>query len=59
MQTAGHSLGITGGHCDENGFKPGLFDRRAGPGACRGPLPDQVRRRRDQDLCDRGRIVRR
>ena len=26
MQNAGHSLGITGGHCDENGFKPGLFD---------------------------------
>lgn len=24
--TAAHSLGITGGHCDENGFKPGLFD---------------------------------
>src|SRR5688572_22882360 len=26
MQTAGHSLGITGGHCDENGYRPGLFD---------------------------------
>ncbi|MGH7636354.1 MAG: amidohydrolase family protein [Gemmatimonadaceae bacterium] len=26
MQAAGHSLGITGGHCDENGFRPGLFD---------------------------------
>ncbi|HXH70016.1 MAG TPA: amidohydrolase family protein [Pyrinomonadaceae bacterium] len=26
MLTAAHSLGITGGHCDENGFKPGLFD---------------------------------
>lgn len=24
--TAAHSIGITGGHCDENGFKPGLFD---------------------------------
>ena len=24
--TAGHSLGITGGHCDENGFKPGVAD---------------------------------
>lgn len=23
---AGHSIGITGGHCDENGYKPGLFD---------------------------------
>lgn len=26
MITAGHSLGITGGHCDENGYKPGLAD---------------------------------
>lgn len=26
MQASGHSLGITGGHCDENGYKPGLFD---------------------------------
>ncbi|MGI8883497.1 MAG: amidohydrolase family protein, partial [Pyrinomonadaceae bacterium] len=26
MQTAGHSLGITGGHCDDNGFKPGVAD---------------------------------
>jgi imidazolonepropionase-like amidohydrolase len=26
MQTAGHSIGITGGHCDENGYKPGLRD---------------------------------
>lgn len=24
--TAAHSLGITGGHCDENGFKPGVAD---------------------------------
>lgn len=24
--TAAHAIGITGGHCDENGFKPGLFD---------------------------------
>ncbi len=24
--TAAHSIGITGGHCDENGFKPGLAD---------------------------------
>lgn len=23
---AGHSLGITGGHCDDNGFKPGAAD---------------------------------
>jgi imidazolonepropionase-like amidohydrolase len=25
METAGHAIGITGGHCDENGFKPGLL----------------------------------
>jgi imidazolonepropionase-like amidohydrolase len=25
METAGHALGITGGHCDENGYKPGLL----------------------------------
>ncbi len=27
MQSAGHSLGITGGHCDANGYRPGLMDR--------------------------------
>ena len=26
MLTAGHSIGITGAHCDENGYKPGLAD---------------------------------
>lgn len=26
MQVAGHAIGITGGHCDENGFRPGLMD---------------------------------
>ncbi len=26
IQTAAHSIGITGGHCDENGYKPGLAD---------------------------------
>ncbi len=26
IQAAAHSLGITGGHCDENNYKPGLFD---------------------------------
>jgi imidazolonepropionase-like amidohydrolase len=25
METAGHAIGITGGHCDENGYKPGLL----------------------------------
>jgi imidazolonepropionase-like amidohydrolase len=26
IQTGAHSLGITGGHCDENGYRPGMFD---------------------------------
>jgi imidazolonepropionase-like amidohydrolase len=26
MENAGHSFGITGGHCDENGYRPGLTD---------------------------------
>jgi imidazolonepropionase-like amidohydrolase len=26
IQPSGHSLGITGGHCDENNYKPGLAD---------------------------------
>ncbi|MES2178736.1 MAG: amidohydrolase family protein [Gemmatimonadota bacterium] len=26
MQNAGNSFGITGGHCDENGYRPGLMD---------------------------------
>ena len=26
IQSAGHSLGITGGHCDENNYRPGLID---------------------------------
>ena len=26
MQVAGHAIGITGGHCDENGYRPGLMD---------------------------------
>ncbi|MGE3465351.1 MAG: amidohydrolase family protein [Pyrinomonadaceae bacterium] len=34
---AGHSLGITGGHCDENGYKPGLFDGRIENGIANGP----------------------
>ena len=27
MEVAGHAIGITGGHCDENGFRPGLMER--------------------------------
>jgi imidazolonepropionase-like amidohydrolase len=41
MQTAGHSLGITGGHCDENAFRPGLADGSPRTGIADGP--DQVR----------------
>jgi len=41
MQNAGHSIGITGGHCDENGFKPGLMDGTIKEGIADGA--DQVR----------------
>jgi len=41
MQSAGHALGITGGHCDENGFKPGLMDGSPRTGIADGP--DQIR----------------
>jgi imidazolonepropionase-like amidohydrolase len=41
IQAAGHSIGITGGHCDENGFRPGLFDGDYRNGIADGP--DQIR----------------
>ncbi len=41
MQAAGHALGITGGHCDENGFRPGLMDGNPHNGVADGP--DQIR----------------
>jgi imidazolonepropionase-like amidohydrolase len=41
MQTGSHSLGITGGHCDENGFKPGLMDGDFKNGIA--DSPDQIR----------------
>jgi imidazolonepropionase-like amidohydrolase len=41
MLAAGHSIGITGGHCDENGYKPGLADGDYKTGIADGP--DQVR----------------
>ncbi len=41
MQAAGHSLGITGGHCDENGFKPGLMDKGVERGIANSP--DEIR----------------
>lgn len=34
---AGHSLGITGGHCDENGYKPGIADGSFRNGIADGP----------------------
>jgi imidazolonepropionase-like amidohydrolase len=41
MQSAAHSLGITGGHCDENGYRPGLMDGDIRSGIANGP--DEVR----------------
>ena len=41
MQSAAHSLGITGGHCDENGYRPGLMDGDVRSGIANGP--DEVR----------------
>lgn len=41
MQSAGHSLGITGGHCDTNGYRPGLFDRGVENGIANSP--DEIR----------------
>jgi imidazolonepropionase-like amidohydrolase len=41
MQTAAHSLGITGGHCDNNAFKPGMLERSIADGIANGP--DEIR----------------
>jgi imidazolonepropionase-like amidohydrolase len=41
MENAGHALGITGGHCDENGFRPGLI--RYGPEEGVADGADQIR----------------
>jgi imidazolonepropionase-like amidohydrolase len=41
MQNAGHALGITGGHCDENAFRPGLIQLGPAQGVADGP--DQIR----------------
>ena len=41
MQNSGHALGITGGHCDENGYRPGLIDGTFKEGIADGV--DQVR----------------
>ena len=37
MEAAGHAIGITGGHCDENAYKPGLFDNGLKEGIANGP----------------------
>ncbi len=41
METAGHAIGITGGHCDENAYRPGLLDGSIREGIADGP--EQVR----------------
>ncbi len=41
MQNAGYAIGMTGGHCDENGYKPGLLDHSIKEGVADGP--EQVR----------------
>jgi len=41
MMSAGHAIGMRGGHCDENGFRPGLFDPGIEDGVADGP--EQVR----------------
>lgn len=41
MQVAGHAIGITGGHCDENGYRPGLMERDPMHGVANGV--EQVR----------------
>jgi imidazolonepropionase-like amidohydrolase len=37
MEVAGHAIGITGGHCDQNAYKPGLEDRDYRDGVADGP----------------------
>jgi imidazolonepropionase-like amidohydrolase len=41
VQGAAHSLGITGGHCDNNAFKPGLMDGDPKTGIANGE--DEIR----------------
>ena len=36
--SAGHSLGITGGHCDATGYKPGLIENDYRQGIADGPV---------------------
>ena len=37
IDAAGHALGITGGHCDDNGWRPGLLDGGVKEGIANGP----------------------
>ena len=41
MENAGNLIGITGGHCDENGFRPGLIQYGPADGIADGP--EQIR----------------
>jgi imidazolonepropionase-like amidohydrolase len=41
MENAGNLIGITGGHCDENGFRPGLIQLGPSDGVADGP--EQIR----------------
>ncbi|HEX3085940.1 MAG TPA: amidohydrolase family protein [Pyrinomonadaceae bacterium] len=41
MESAGHAIGITGGHCDENGLRPGLLNLGPIDGVADGP--EQIR----------------
>lgn len=41
IETAGHAIGITGGHCDDNGFRPGVAERGPMEGVADGP--EQIR----------------
>ncbi|HUQ20743.1 MAG TPA: amidohydrolase family protein [Gemmatimonadaceae bacterium] len=41
MQNAGNLIGITGGHCDANGYRPGLLEYGPKDGIANGP--DEVR----------------
>jgi imidazolonepropionase-like amidohydrolase len=42
IQPAAHSFGITGGHCDDNGWRPGVNDNDYRTGTADGP--DEVRK---------------
>jgi imidazolonepropionase-like amidohydrolase len=42
MENAGHATGITGGHCDANGWRPALEDRDYRDGVADGP--DEIRK---------------